>query len=641
MRWFYVIALVVALGLGLLPLWLIAKTDQEVVEDMVAQMGTGDQRRIVFDTYSGKIRSKDPATCGDLPSATILANVFESLYQYDYLDRPKNTNWEETIRPLLADGLPEVSADKLVYTIHIKKGVKYRRDACFGTNPDDTPKTRELKAEDFVLGFKRIADPFITTDLSLAFIEDKVKGVAEYREQITKKKYAKWDFSRYQKEAISGIEALDDYTLRITLSSPHPRLMYVLAMPNYTPIPRELVDYYLAQGPPAARDPVINDYHAMVGTGPYFISDFVDGGHIILERNPDFRPDYYPKQGAPGDMEAGLLKDAGKQVPFVDMIFLTFAAEQNSAWTLFLKRQSDLGAIPNDLYGQVINTSKDLNEEMRRQGIKLIKYRQLGVYWFTLNMDDPVLGKSKSLRQALCLAFSVEDYLKVLLSDRGVRAVNIVPASFEGHDEAGPCPYARFDLAEARKKIVQAKQELVAAGVIQPGQEIPTLKLDLGNTDESTRRFAEFTLQQFEEIGLHIKPYLQDFPTLLGKMRKKQCQIYYSGWHADYPDAENFLQLFYSGNVDRGTNNSNYRNAEFDKLYTQAVDMQPSKERLDLYVKMIRMINEDCPIVLLTEPVAYLLTQPWVRNVKPHPLGYGYFKYRFVDPEARRNAGGR
>jgi ABC-type oligopeptide transport system substrate-binding subunit len=113
------------------------------------------------------------------------------------------------------------------------------------------------------------------------------------------------------------------------------------------------------------------------------------------------------------------------------------------------------------------------------------------------------------------------------------------------------------------------------------------------------------------------------------------------GWGADYPDPENFLQLYYSPNITRGTNNCNYSNPEFDRLYAQAAVMLPSPQRTALFVRMIRMLNEDCPVLLETEPIRMVLFHDWMRNVKPHPIGYGFFKYRRLDVDLRRKLGGK
>jgi len=113
------------------------------------------------------------------------------------------------------------------------------------------------------------------------------------------------------------------------------------------------------------------------------------------------------------------------------------------------------------------------------------------------------------------------------------------------------------------------------------------------------------------------------------------------GWHADYPDAENFLQLYYSGNIDKGTNNSNYSRPDFDRLYEKIRVMPDTPERTEMCARMVRMIGEDCPILPIREPMNFVLIHNWVKNVKPHPIGYGFQKYRRIDTALRKKMGGR
>ena len=360
----------------------------------------------------------------------------------------------------------------------------------------------------------------------------------------------------------------------------------------------------------------------------------------MLERNPDFRADFYPSQGMPGDQEAGLLVDAGKKVPFVDVLWYDYVAEDYSAWMRFLARQVDSAGIPKEVFQSVITPGKSLTDDLAKKGIKLIKSEQPSVYWMAFNMEDPVLGKCPSLRQAMCLCFDVENYVKVLHNGRGKRAVNVIPSSFAGHDEAGPGPYFRLDVDEARKKIEQAKAELAAAGLLVEGK-LPTLTLEMGGEDVDSRQTAEFVQQQFRKIDLDVKAVFQDWSTLQEKVNNKQAQMWMMGWQADYPDAENFLQNFYSPNIAKQTNNFNYSNPAFDKLYEKIRVMPESPQRTAICAHMAQMLGEDCPMLLLTEPLSFVLFQDWLLNVKPHPVGYGFAKYQRIDTELRDRMGGR
>jgi ABC-type transport system substrate-binding protein len=632
MKTFYVVAMVIVTLLVLSPMALLQSGTDLAVSGQV----------VSYNVYTSKVKSVDPATCGDTTSSSIQGNFYEGLYTYHYLKRPLQ------VIPQLAAEMPTISDDKLTYTIQLKKGVLYQENECFPPGPDGK-RTREMVADDFVLAFKRVADFHLTTPLSLAMIEGRIAGLTEYREAT--KRYEAGDFSRYDKEQISGLRALDDHTLQITLAKPYPQMIYALALHVYAPIPREVLDYHLATepgGPDGERRPVpvkqrhveITDRAAVVGTGPYLLTEWIRGGKILLARNPLYRPDFYPSEGEPGDREKGLLRDAGKRLPFVDVRRLTFVAESNPAWMLFLTKQRDTSGIPRDVYDNVISPGKELDDRWRDEGITLIKSDYPAVFWLAFNMEDPVVGASKSLRQAMCMSYDVETYIDLMFNGRGKRAVNTIPSSFRGHAEAGPSPYARLDIDAARELADKAREELVEAGVIKPGDPLPTITLDMPGRDENARRMAEYAQNQFRRIGVELEIVLNDWPTLQKKVHNKQCQMYAMGWHSDSPDAENFLQLYYTPNIERGTNNTNYSNPQFDRLFEQASTILDEDDRIPLYVEMIHILNEDCPVLLLSEPITFALVYDWVYNYKPHPIAYGLGKYTRIDVQARKRAGG-
>jgi ABC-type transport system substrate-binding protein len=636
MKWFYLISVAGVVSLSATPYVFLR-------EDSQAALQSRGGKVVVYSSYGAKVRSLDPATCTDTMSAVVQGNVFDGPYGYHFLKRPVE------VIPVLAESMPQIDANGLVYTIHLKKGIRYCRNACFGAEPDGSPRTRTVRAEDFVLAFKRIADYHVTSPLALPFIEDKVAGLKDYRDKT--QTYDRGDFRRYDL-TLEGVQAVDEHTLRITLVKPFPQLIYVLAITSYAPIPREVIDYYLAGRddghggreplPLNQRSPMITDFRAAVGTGPYRLTKFVHGGDIVLERNPDFREEFYPSEGTPEDRAAGLLDDAGKPVPFVDVNYMKHVPEDNPAWNMFISGRTDVSGIPRQVYHMVIQPGAGLTDLLVQRGIRMVKYKDPAVYWLAFNMQDPVLGASKSLRQALCLSFNVEQYLEVLHNGRGVRAVNTVASALEEHKHLPVSPYARFDLEAAKAKLRQARGELEAAGVMKPGEEFPQLTVNLNGRDEEDRRTGEFIRYQFRQLGIP-KPRIElnDWPTLQEKVENKQCQIYAMGWHADYPDPENFLQLYYGPNIKRRMNNTNYRNPRFDRLYRKAAVMQPCPQRTALYREMVEILNEDCPVILLTEPESLVLLHPWVRNFRPHPFGYGVFQYRRIDMQAREAALGK
>jgi len=630
MKWFYVISLAVVAFLVALPMLYLRRPDPSRHAGKVVR----------FDVYSSPVKSFDPATCGDTTSTHFQSNCYEGLYTYHYLKRPLE------VVPQLAAAMPEVSADLLTYRVRLKPGVLFHRNRCFGTDEAGRLKTRAVTADDFVLAFRRVADYHVNTGLAWAFVT-RVAGLKAYREKT--RKVPPGDFSRYDLP-IEGVRAVDELTVEFKLAEPYPQFGYVLAMHVYAPVAREAVDYWLATEddgrggrrpiPVDERTAEFRQPEQVVGTGPYVLREWVRKGRLVYERNEDYREDRYPSEGAPGDREAGLLDDAGTRAPMIDVLQYDFVAETQSAWMLFLTRQRDASGISKEVFDTVISPQKQLEDRWSRRGIRLVKYWPPSVYWIVFNMEDPVVGASKSLRQALCLVFDVESYLKVLYNGRGRRAVNILPSTFKGWAEAGGGPYFRHDVQAARKKIADAKSELAAKGLLAGG-EIPQLVLDMSPAGGDSARRGEFFQQQFAKIGVRLKFNLNDWSTQQEKVNNKQVQMYTMGWHADYPDAENFLQLYYGPNIDKQTNNANYADAEYDRLYEQARVMPDSPERTALYAKMVNIISEDCPVLMLTEPQSYVLIYDWVRNQKPHPIGTGYTKYVRIDTELRRRRGGR
>jgi len=638
MKWFYVISLAVVAALAASPLLYLPKPRADRYAGKVVRFGV----------YGSAIKSFDPATCGDTASTYFQGKVYEGLYTYHYLKRPIE------VVPQLAAAMPQVSDDGLTYLVRIRPDIRYHRNACFGFEGVDgrkRPRTRPVTARDFVLSFKRVADYHVNTGLAWAFVT-RIKGLKAYRERT--KSHPIGDFSRYELP-VEGLEALDDRTLRFRLAEPFPQFGYVLAMHVYAPVPREVIDYWLATEddgrggrrtiPLEKRSTEIREPEQVVGTGPYLLQEWSRKNRLVYVRNPGFRDQFYPAEGEPGDEGRGLLDDAGRKVPFIDVLHYDFVAETQSGWLLFLTRQQDSSGISKDIFDTVINPRRQLMDRWRKRGIRLVTYWRPVVYWIVFNMEDPagIVGGSrgsKALRQAISSAFDVESYLKVLYNDRGRRAANILPSSFAGWKQAGPGPYYKLDMALARRRLAEAKRLLGEEGLLVHG-EIPPLTLDMSPPGGESARRGEFFQQQFAKLGLRLKFHLNDWPKQQEKVNNKQVQMYTMGWQADYPDAENFLQLYYSPNIDKQTNNANYTNAEFDRLYERARVMSDGPERTALYARMVRILSEDCPVLMLTEPQSFVLAYDWIRNSKPHPIGTGYDRYVRIDVRRRRELGGR
>jgi oligopeptide transport system substrate-binding protein len=551
-----------------------------------------------------RIRGFDPVTSSDTAAIAAICKVYEGLYEYEYLVRPYE------LKPMLADGMPEISADRLTYTIRLKKGVHFIDDPCFAGG-----KGRELTAEDFVYSIKRLAD---IKNLSPRYfsIEGRIVGLDEYRAESGKRQVS-YD------EPVEGLQALDRYTIQIKLKEPFPQLLYTLTQSETFPVAREAVEFY---GKDFLNHPV--------GNGPFRLANWRWRNYAVeFVRNPTYHGDTYPTRGAPGDRERGLLDDAGKPLPFLDRVTQYVIADNSTEWLMFLSGKLAASGISRQNFDAVITPQQQLTPELTERGLWLDKSPRLATFYVGFNMEDPVVGPNKKLRHALAHSVNLQKWVS-FYNNRQLAAKGSLPPGVPGNVFDAP---ARFPYDPDR-----ARQLLAEAGYpngINPktGRRL-TLTIELPTAaDPEERQSAELLASFFDAIGVELRPSYNNWPEFLKKLERKQCQLYRVGWVVDAPDAYYFFQLFYSKNISPGPNSSNYVSAEFDRMFEQARVMDDSPERTALYRKMEELIVEDCSAIFMTHPLAYGLFQPWFKNFKYHDRPYSNVKYYRVDPAGTKH----
>jgi len=549
-----------------------------------------------------KVQSLDSADIGDTISHGVASEIFECLYEYHYLKRPYE------LIPQLATAMPQVSEDRLTYTIKISEGIYFADDPCF-----ENGRGRELKAGNFIFAWKRIAN-IKERSKNWWIFDNKIPGLDEFRE-YTKgcRKREDVDYS----QDVEGLQALDDYTLVIKLKKPWPQIVYLLAHLPTAPIAKEAVDYY-------GKDIISHP----VGTGPFKLKVWHRGSYIEMVRNPNYRTVFYPSEGEVGDVENGLLRDAGKAMPFVDRIIWRIVVEDQPRWLMFLQGDIDITSIPKDNFGQAIAMGRELTADMKERNIRLTAFREPDTFYIGFNMEDPILSKNKPLRLAISCAFDREKWIELFYNGRGDVAYGFIPPAMPGYDpNIKEISKTEYNPEKGRKLLEQARQ--------LNGGPLPTFKLTMQGTDTTYRQMGQFLQRGFDEIGLEIEAEYLDWPTYLEKLRTKDMQIYQAGWLADYPDVENFLQIFYSKNSP-WPNSSNYSNPEFDKIYEQVAVMPDCPERTELYRKAERIVVEDAPCAFMFHRIFYVMYHEWIENFKanaykPDSFGYGLSKYYRVD----------
>lgn len=537
----------------------------------------GAREDLTFRRAQPSLNTLDPANGSDTSVNAAMSLIFQPLLEYDYEARPYK------LIPGAAEAMPEVSADGKVYTFRLREAW-YAPDPCFGG------KRRQVKAQDFVYGWKRLADRQVGG--SGEWLVGNIKGMEAFAEASSGETPTDYDLE------VPGLRALDDRTLRVELVRPSNQFLWFLTMCYMAPVPPEAVAYYGQRG--LADHPV--------GAGPYTLRSWWRGYEMVFDRNPEWHG------------WAGLDPNA-EEVPFETIRYL-IVKDASTQWLMLLTGQLDfLEQIDRNNMEIAIDPQMGLSPELKRRGIQLFTSPTLKVYYMGINLDDPVLGPNKKLRQALNAAF---DTVRWEAYYRGrVRALNTVAPSHLQDARQGPFPYA-FDLAKARRLLAEAGYP----GGIDPKTGDPlTLTVEVGNATQDTTESMELVASFFAAIGVKLELSVNTWQALLEKIRLRRAQLFLMGWVGDYPDLETFMQLFISRNQSPGPNRSNYVNAEVDRLYDIAVASKDPAEITRCWARIQEIVLEDCPWVLLHYQLDFSLVNRRVLHYLPHNFPYGMEKH--------------
>lgn len=575
------------------------------ISSYISKESIQEQKKTLNIAVFAKIKGMDPIFANDSYSANEVARVYEGLLEYHYLKRPY------TLVPNLAEEMPVISKDGLIYTFKIRKKVFFQDDQAFINNSNANSDSngfgagKELTADDFVYSFKRLADPKLQSAGWWAF-DGKILGLNEWRE-----KNSKMDIVNYD-EYIEGIKSLDKYTLQITLKKIFPQFLYMLAMPYTFVVAKEVVSFY---GDKFSSHPI--------GTGPFVLkNDFKIGSSLTYVKNTRFRDKYYPVDASSEFNNEVYLKDSGKKIPFIDQVNVNIITESWPAWLHFQKGEIDYIAIPKDNFSSVITPNKELSAEQKEKGIQLMIGPSLDVTYMGFNHDLKIF-KNVKLRRAMSLAYDQKKYIELFRNGRGIVAHSLVPPGISGHILDFKNPYSGPNLEEAKKLMIEAG--------FSDGKNLPEITYDCSAIADS-RQGAEFFQREMAQIGIKIKVIPNQWPELQKKLLNRNFMMYgLTAWAADYPDAENFFQIFYGPNKSPGPNNENYSNVKFDELYRKISYMADSAERSKIYEEMYKMIALDMPVIFGDHRLSFVLYQGWLQNYIIPDVNTGSAQYWNID----------
>jgi len=637
---------------------------------------------ILYSAFSERPKHLDPAVSYTEDEYTFIAQIYEPPLQYHYLERPyalipqtlvelpKVRVFDAAGRELPADAEAGQVA-RSVYELKIKPGIRYAPHPAFNgklppadaiaraDSPSDlgAPASRELTAEDYRYAIKRLVHPHLHSPIG-GMMAERIVGLKALEKALTTAAKEKPGWLDLDLFPLSGVEVVDPHTLHISLHGKYPQFLYWLAMPFFAPMPREVERFY-AQPGMAERNLTLDWFP--VGTGPYMLTENNPNSRMVLTRNPNFRGEAYPSEGEPADVEAGLLKDAGKTMPFIEQAIFTREKEAIPYWNKFLQGYYDASGISSDSFDQAVRVGSGgdvtLTDEMRQQGIQLLTSVRASTYYMGFNMADPVVGglddKHRKLRQAISIAIDQEEFITIFMNGRGVAAMGPLPPGIFGYSDGrdGINPYV-YDWRDdqiggagghAVRKPIEVAQRLIAEAGYPNGRQVDTgeplvINLDTTGGGMGDKSRLDWLTRQFARIGIQLVVRSTDFNRFQEKLRKGAVQLYYLGWNADYPDPENFFFLL-NGAESRvkrgGENSSNYESPEFDRLFERMKNMDNTPERLAIVRQMTALLQRDAPWVFGFHPKSYALGHGWLGNRKPNNVANNTLKYQRVDAAKR------
>lgn len=649
---------------------------------------TEREDNILYTSFSERPKHLDPARSYSSNEWVITNQIYEPPLQYHYLKRPYE------LIPLVASAMPEISfydqndqpvseddLSKIAYSkyrISILPNVLYQPHPAFAkdnknqkylyhaltkdkANKYDTiqdfevQSTRELKAEDFVYQIKRLADPTLNSPI-FGLMSEYIIGMNKFRDTVAQK-YKDLPISADNQEFVDfrlidldGAKVINDYQYEIIVKGHYPQLLYWLAMPFFAPMPWEAVKFY-SQDYLLERNISLDWYP--IGTGPYLLTENNPNLRISLEQNPNFHGEKYPVEGSEEDKMQGLLAKQGKSLPFIRKVNFILEKESIPYWNKFLQGYYDQSGISSDSFDQAVQLNPvgnfSLTDELRKKGIKLQTSILPTTFYWGFNMLDDVVGglgeKQKKLRQAISIAFDMEEFINIFQNGRGQVAHGMLPPGIFGfmEDSFNTVVFESSPTGYQRKSIEQAKKLLAEAGYpdgIDPKtKKTLVLYLDavVGGGPDTNALYA-WIRKQFKKINIDLVVRDTQYNRFQDKMRNGSAQIFSWGWNADYPDPENFLFLLYGPNGKvkfDGENASNYDNPKFNALFEKIKSMRNSPERLTLIEEMLAIAQEDAPWIWGYHPKLYTLSHQWMAPFKSNAMSRNTLKYSAIDVKTR------
>jgi len=436
-----------------------------------------------------------------------------------------------------------------------------RDDVFFHNDPVFNGKKRKLVAADIAFSFNRIISSQVASPGS-------------------------WIFNG-KVDTLDPFVAINDSVFELRLLKPYQPILGILSMQYCSIMPKEAVDFY---GAAIRQHPV--------GTGPFQFVAWEEGQALILKRNPN----YFERDSA------------GNSLPYLDGIDVSFYDSKATEFLLFRQKQLDfINDIDPSFKDEVLSKKGELRSRWKNEiELQINPYLNVEYLGILVDTGNSLVANSplrlKKIRQAINYGFDRSKMILYLRNSIGTPAFSgFVPLGLPSFDAQKVKGYS-YNPAKT-------KQLLTEAGFPE-GKGLPTIKLQ---TIPIYGDMASYIAKQLEESGIPVQVEVVQKSLLLDMAANNKTAFFRAGWIADYPDAENYLSVFYSKNPSP-PNYTRYSNPAFDKVFEQAIAEKNDSLRYLLYQKADQMAIDDAPVVPLWYDKVIRIVQPGIQGFKPNAL---------------------
>ncbi len=450
----------------------------------------------------------------------------------------------------------DISADRKTYTFHLRNDVFFHDDPAFPGG-----KGRLLKAADIAYSLSRIIDRKVASP-------------------------GAWIFNS-KVDTVQPFLAIDDTTFQLKLSRPYNPILGILSMQYCSAVAKEAVEKY---GPEFRRHPV--------GTGPFRIIAWEEGQALVLTKHVN----YFEKD------------EQGNRLPYLDGIKISFYDSRATEFLLLRqKKLSFINDIESSFKDEVLTKKGTLRKDWEGKiGLQVNPYLNIEYLGMLVDTSNALVRSSptrlKKIRQAINYGFDRRKMALYLRNSLGTPAESgFVPEGMPSFDTSAVKGYT-YNPAKSRK--------LLAEAGFPDGKGLPAIKL---LTIPIYADMGDYIAKQLNEVGITVQVETVQKALLLELTSNSRALFFRGSWIADYPDAENYLSVFYSKNP-APPNYTRYKSPAFDALFEKALVETNDSVRYKLYQQADQLMMEDAPVVPLWYDKVVRLVQPEVTGFKPNAL---------------------